>query len=66
MAQTYHTTVGSRRYRFSGLAELMAKATPARSGDNLAGVMAETAEQRAVAQLLLAEVPLKNFLTWFN
>ena len=43
MAQTYHTTVGSRSYRFASLAELMAKATPPRSGDRLAGVMAESA-----------------------
>ncbi|WP_417499641.1 ethanolamine ammonia-lyase subunit EutB [Methylophaga sp.] len=62
MTQTYRYQLGTKTYQFAGLAELMAKATPARSGDNLAGVMAETAEQRAVAQLLLAEVPLKNFL----
>ena len=40
----------------------MAKATPARSGDRLAGVIAETAEERVVAQLCLAELPLKTFL----
>ena len=62
MTQTYRYQLGTKTYQFADLAELMAKATPARSGDNLAGVMAETAEQRAVAQLLLAEVPLKNFL----
>lgn len=62
MAQTYHTTVGSRRYRFNGLAELMAKATPPRSGDRLAGVIAETAEERVVAQMVLAELPLTTFL----
>ncbi|WP_289284226.1 MULTISPECIES: ethanolamine ammonia-lyase subunit EutB [unclassified Methylophaga] len=62
MTQTYRYQLGTKTYQFVDLAELMAKATPARSGDNLAGVMAETAEQRAVAQLLLAEVPLKNFL----
>lgn len=62
MAQTYHTTVGSRRYRFNGLAELMAKATPPRSGDRLAGVIAESAEERVVAQMVLAELPLTTFL----
>ncbi|CAH1042063.1 ethanolamine ammonia-lyase subunit EutB [Halomonas sp. TD01] len=62
MAQTYQTTVGSRRYRFNGLAELMAKATPPRSGDRLAGVIAETAEERVVAQMVLAELPLTTFL----
>ena len=41
----------------------MAKATPARSGDRLAGVIAHTAEERVVAQMALAELPLKTFLT---
>ncbi len=62
MAQTYHTTVGSRSYRFASLAELMAKATPPRSGDRLAGVMAQSAEERVVAQMVLAELPLTTFL----
>lgn len=61
MAKTYHTTVGSRRYRFASLAELMAKATPARAGDRLAGVMADSAEERVVAQMVLAELPLTTF-----
>ncbi|BBI59542.1 hypothetical protein HSBAA_08480 [Vreelandella sulfidaeris] len=61
MAQTYHTTVGSHSYRFASLAELMAKATPPRSGDRLAGVMAESAEERVVAQMVLAELPLTTF-----
>jgi len=62
MAQTYHTTVGSRSYRFVGLAELMAKATPPRAGDRLAGVIASSAEERVVAQMMLADLPLKTFL----
>ena len=62
MGQSYRYQLGSKTYQFTDLAELMAKATPARSGDRLAGVIAESAEQRAVAQLLLAEVPLKTFL----
>ena len=62
MSQSYRYQLGSKTYQFADLAELMAKATPARSGDRLAGVIAESAEQRAVAQLLLAEVPLKTFL----
>ncbi|MFI0474483.1 ethanolamine ammonia-lyase subunit EutB [Halomonas sp. HMF6819] len=62
MTRAYHTQVGSRRYGFSNLAELMAKATPARSGDRLAGVMAESAEERVVAQMVLAELPLSTFL----
>ena len=62
MTSQYQYLLGARTYRFSGLADLMAKATPARSGDRLAGVIAETAEQRVVAQMALAELPLKTFL----
>ncbi|GAA3921005.1 ethanolamine ammonia-lyase subunit EutB [Litoribacillus peritrichatus] len=58
----YKYQLGQKVYGFKNLAELMAKATPARSGDRLAGVIAETAEERAVAQLTLAELPLKAFL----
>ena len=62
MTQTYRYQLGTKTYQFADLADLMAKATPARSGDRLAGVIAESAEQRAVAQLLLSEVSLKTFL----
>jgi ethanolamine ammonia-lyase large subunit len=44
------------------LRELLAKASPARSGDELAGIAAGTAEERARAQMTLADVPLKAFL----
>jgi ethanolamine ammonia-lyase large subunit len=44
------------------LRELLAKASPARSGDELAGIAAGTAEERARAQMALADVPLKAFL----
>jgi len=44
------------------LRELLAKASPLRSGDELAGVAAANAEQRARAQMALADVPLKAFL----
>jgi ethanolamine ammonia-lyase large subunit len=54
--------VGSRRHQFETLRELMGRATPRRSGDELAGVAAESAEQRAAAQLCLADVPLGHFL----
>ena len=47
---------------FDTLRELMAKATPRRSGDELAGVAAATAEERVAAQLRLADVPLRRFL----
>ena len=58
----YSHQVGTHTYQFQGLKDLMAKATPARSGDHLAGVAAQTAQERAVAQMALAEVPLRTFL----
>jgi ethanolamine ammonia-lyase large subunit len=58
----YAQSLGAARYRFDSLRELMAKATPARSGDALAGVAAATTEERMAARLALAEVPLKRFL----
>jgi ethanolamine ammonia-lyase large subunit len=54
--------VGSRRHQFDSLRELMGRATPRRSGDELAGVAAQSAEERAAAQLCLADVPLERFL----
>jgi ethanolamine ammonia-lyase large subunit len=44
------------------LRELMGKASPLRSGDELAGVAARSAEERVRAQMQLADVPLKRFL----
>src|ERR1051326_9249158 len=44
------------------LRELLAKASPARSGDELAGIAAATAEERVRAQMALADTPLKAFL----
>lgn len=48
--------------RFSNLETLLAKATPLRSGDQLAGLAAESAEERVTAQMELANIPLKRFL----
>ncbi|NVK38631.1 MAG: ethanolamine ammonia-lyase subunit EutB [Gammaproteobacteria bacterium] len=58
----YRYTLGQEIFKFKNLADLMAKATPARSGDQLAGVAAQTEKQRAVAQICLADIPLKRFL----
>jgi ethanolamine ammonia-lyase large subunit len=58
----YAHTVAGVRYTFSSLAELLARATPARSGDQLAGICAATAQQRIAAQLALADLPLRQFL----
>lgn len=59
----YKTLIGHQHYVFNDLKTLMAKATPLRSGDQLAGVAAENATERVAAQMALAEVPLKQFLT---
>jgi len=58
----YQHVVGATTYRFSSLKEVMAKATPARSGDCLAGVAAETYAERMAARMCLAAIPLKLFL----
>ena len=58
----WHCNTGARAYQFHSLRELMAKATPRRSGDELAGVAAANAEERVAAQLCLADVPLQLFL----
>jgi ethanolamine ammonia-lyase large subunit len=57
------STVGNRRYSFDSLRELLAKATPLRSGDVLAGLAAESAEERVAAQFALADAPLALFLS---
>ncbi|MCC4613099.1 ethanolamine ammonia-lyase subunit EutB [Xanthomonas campestris pv. esculenti] len=55
-------TAGGERFRFADLKQLLAKATPARSGDQLAGLAAESGLQRAAAQMALADLPLRHFL----
>lgn len=56
------TTLAGRTWEFASLSDLMARATPARSGDVLAGVAAESSAQRVAAQVVLADVPLGTFL----
>ncbi|KAB1073015.1 ethanolamine ammonia-lyase subunit EutB [Methylobacterium planeticum] len=58
----YRHVVGPRCWAFSDLATLMAKATPVRSGDRLAGIAAESAEETMAARWCLAEVPLAEIL----
>jgi ethanolamine ammonia-lyase large subunit len=55
-------SIGSTRYVFESLRELLAKATPLRSGDVLAGLAAGSAEERVAAQFALADLPLAHFL----
>jgi ethanolamine ammonia-lyase large subunit len=59
----YAATVGARRYAFADLKTLLAKASPARSGDALAGLIAESGEERVAAQFALADLPLTTFLS---
>ncbi|QGZ66774.1 ethanolamine ammonia-lyase subunit EutB [Paraburkholderia acidisoli] len=58
----YTETIGARSYRFADLKTLLAKASPPRSGDQLAGVAAASEEERVAAKMALAAVPLKAFL----
>ncbi|MBN3759914.1 ethanolamine ammonia-lyase subunit EutB [Burkholderia sp. Ac-20365] len=59
---SYTETIGSRTYRFADLKTLMAKASPLRSGDQLAGIAAASEEERVAAKMALADVPLRTFL----
>ena len=59
---TYKILIAHQNYVFANLKTLMAKATPLRSGDELAGLAAENATERVAAQMALADVPLKTFL----
>ncbi len=59
---SYTSRIGVRNYLFRDLRELLAKASPLRSGDQLAGIAAASREERAAAKLALAELPLTEFL----
>ena len=60
--KSHHHTIGQHNYIFKDLKDLMAKASPTRSGDYLAGLGAENAQERVAAQMALADLPLKTFL----
>jgi ethanolamine ammonia-lyase large subunit len=59
----YRHTIAAKSYVFADLRDLLAKATPLRSGDRLAGLAAASAEETIAARMALADVPLKQFLT---
>jgi ethanolamine ammonia-lyase large subunit len=59
---SYSERLGSRSFRFDDLATLLARASPERSGDRLAGIAADSAQERMAARLCLAQVPLRRFL----
>ena len=58
----YRASLGGETHHFADLCALMAKATPARSGDELAGIAAHSARQRVAAREALADLPLATFL----
>lgn len=58
-------TVGGIRYVFPDLKTLLARASPARSGDDLAGISAHSAQERVAARMALADLPLRVFLDEF-
>ena len=60
----YSITLGNKSHHFESLGQLMARATPLRSGDVLSGVAASSAEERVAAQFLLADVALADFLSY--
>lgn len=55
-------SIGNKNYTFGSLKELLAKASPERSGDVLAGIAATSGEERVAAQMILADVYLSDFL----
>src|SRR5690348_14171860 len=59
----YAATIRARRYLFPDLKALLARASPLRSGDQLAGIAAESGEERLAAQFALADLPLVAFLS---
>ncbi|MGY4477959.1 ethanolamine ammonia-lyase subunit EutB [Bradyrhizobium sp. USDA 3364] len=58
----YRHTIDATNYAFDDLRILLAKASPPRSGDRLAGIAADSAEEMIAARLALANVPLQQFL----
>jgi ethanolamine ammonia-lyase large subunit len=59
----YRQTISGTTHSFDGLVDVMAKATPLRSGDQLAGCAAGSDAERAAAAWVLADIPLATFLT---
>ncbi len=58
----YRIKSSGLHYSFPSLRVLLGRASPLRSGDQLAGTAASSAEERVAAQMCLAEVPLTDFL----
>ena len=59
----YRKAIDATSYVFADLRDLLAKATPPRSGDRLAGIAADSAEEMIAARMALADLPLRQFLS---
>jgi ethanolamine ammonia-lyase large subunit len=59
----YRHAIRGVSYAFDDLRTLLARASPPRSGDDLAGIAASCAAERVAAQVSLADLPLSQFLT---
>ncbi|PZA09697.1 ethanolamine ammonia lyase large subunit [Rhodopseudomonas palustris] len=59
----YRHSIGNVSFVFEDLRDLLAKASPPRSGDRLAGIAADSAEQMVAARMALANLPLRQFLS---
>src|SRR5277367_4140924 len=62
-AMSFRHAIRGTTYQFSSLRDLLAKASPLRSGDQLAGIAAATQEERVAARFALADLPLAAFLS---
>ena len=58
----YKFSINNITYNFKDLKTLLAKASPERSGDVLAGIAAKDNKERVAAQYVLSDLPLKVFL----
>jgi ethanolamine ammonia-lyase large subunit len=58
----YQHSVGNFQYSFPDLKTVLAKASPKKSGDEMAGLAAKNEQERIAAKLVLADIPLKLFL----
>lgn len=58
----YQINLLQKTFQFPDLKDVLAKASPARSADNLAKIAAQSQTERVAAQLCLADIPLKDFL----
>ena len=58
----YAATIGGQRFAFPRLVDVLAHASPLRSGDQLSGVAAGSATERVAAQMALADIPLRQFV----